>query len=200
MILPAALLAADWFGIFRRMTDKQLTAARSELTTAVAAEPKDIDFTMANHRQADVKQELDSIKQERAEWSYRWQTVKLDRSPHSTERVATIEHITELFDRFGLTLVSESPGADGNVSARLSPTLEEVTKRLARPPAGSKGVASSPVKPQLWKVRFEGSYAAVVEALATLTDECKLAVPVRLTMDQAKGVSKVRSWTLLLWL
>ncbi|HWA98384.1 MAG TPA: hypothetical protein VG713_07825 [Pirellulales bacterium] len=189
MILPATLIALAWFGYAR--PTKRLEEVTKELATAQATEPKPADFAIVQTKIAASKRELESVQKDHQEWLARWQSLQQERSTDSTSRVANIEVVTQLVDRFGLQLVGDSPSATATPQS-LPPALDEAAKRLSKN-AGS-------VKPQFWSLQFRGRYANVMEALAELPNECPLAIPVQLTMDGPGDESGIRDWTLVLWL
>jgi hypothetical protein len=110
-----------------------------------------------------------------------------------TQRSEKIEQLTGLLKRHGLHVIEQAQ-ADGGKDATIPPALGELAKRL--------GAAGEKHKPQLWRFRVQGSYAAMLRVLAQLAYGEPAVTPLALTMKEIKDAAPntPREWTLLVWI
>jgi hypothetical protein len=104
-------------------------------------------------------------------------------------RSEKIEQLTGLLKRHGLNVI-EQGHAEGK-EATIPPALEGIAKRMAA--RGEKH------RPQLWRFRIQGTYAAMLGALVQLAYGEPAVTPLGLTMKEAPLHSDVREWTLVVW-
>ena len=190
LILPAALILGLYgfklSGLRTRHTGAEAALAAAQKTTPTLAQ-----FQVERKRVADLNAELADIENQNRDWLSRWRKLQDDRSTDSTLRIEAVEDLTALLNHNRLTLIDEEP-AEGTNVGKLPAALEHVATLLKE--------KNPEIKPQLWRVRFDGRYEDVLRALEELSETEPLAIPVHLQMDEAKLSTETRHWTLYLWI
>lgn len=190
MVLPmAGILVVYAF----KMPDiqRRWTGAEAALAAATSRTPLPAQTAAEQGRVADLNRQLADVQKQIDGENARWHELENTRKNDSLARIQTIEGVTALLNRHQLTLVDGSP-AESTDAARLPKSLDRVVKLLS----GKQGE----FKPHVWRVRFVGHYADVMQALEELQDAQPLAIPIHLQMAEARLTTAVRGWTLYLWI
>ncbi|HEX3657832.1 MAG TPA: hypothetical protein VHV55_18725 [Pirellulales bacterium] len=190
LVFPAILILGV-YGLKLSGIRTRLTAATASLESAKKSVPAPAAVQAEQIRIADLNRQLADVEKQTADWDQQWHELQATRAVDSHARIEAIEGLTALLNRNRLDLQEGGP-AEANESARLPKELDEVIKLLAE--------KKTEVRPQLWRVRFTGRYADVLDALEELQTAEPLAVPVHLQMTNASLETDQRSWTLYLWI
>ncbi|HEX4149908.1 MAG TPA: hypothetical protein VHY20_13010 [Pirellulales bacterium] len=170
-------------------------AAENGLAAAKKSQPVPAQVAAQQKQIAELNQQLADAEKKTKEQETAWQKLQTARSTGTTGRVEAIERLTTLLNENKLRLrdcePADASGGNG-AQTKLPKELERVATLLAenRPE----------LKPQLWRVRFSGSYVNVLLALESLRVSEPLAIPIHVQMGEAKLTTQERSWTLHLWI
>lgn len=205
MLLPAILVGAGYMLFFNKQKD--LDAAEAELAAAKASAVDPMMVDLERMKLAELREKGDELKAAVARLNERRAALAtVGKAPPMLRTQALRQLSNMLWDR-GLYPFEESP-LEGT-SAKLSPSFDDVLKKLAKPSSTSGGVAQSaaatPIgsnsnEQRVWRIRFYGRYSDVMRTLEALRDSESPVIPISLTMSEARTETQWRSWTLLLWI
>ncbi|HEY5313450.1 MAG TPA: hypothetical protein VIK18_13075 [Pirellulales bacterium] len=190
LVFPAILILGVYSFKLRGFRDR-LTGARNSVAAAQKSLPAPVAVQTEQRRIGELNRQLADVEKQSGDWEQQWHELQASRGVDSRARIEAIEGLTALLNRNRLALQEGGP-ADKGESTRLPKELEEVVKLLAE--------KKTEVRPQLWRVRFIGRYADVLDALEELQTAEPLVVPVHLQMTNASLATDQRSWTLYLWI
>jgi hypothetical protein len=190
LVLPAAVILG-LYGFKLAGLRQRSTAAAAGLVAAQKARPTPAQLTAEHRRLAETSAQAAEIERKSAEWKVRWQKLQRSRGADSPLRIEAIEGITALLNHNRLQLIEGQPAETGD-GARLPAALDRVATQLAE--------KNQRPKVQLWRLEFVGSYEDVVRALDEINDTQPLAIPVHLQMQEARLTTRLRHWTLFLWI
>jgi hypothetical protein len=189
MFFPAFIVVAVYMLGYNR--DAELTTARNALAAArpTAVSLDDVEFERLKMDDLEAKKEV--VQKEKAVLDARWAALGSVRQSEPAARAFALQKLSKMLWDRGLYPFEESAAPDG--SADLPPSFQEVLTKLAgdKPTTGGQ---------RLWKIRFYGRYADVLETLESLRDSGSSVIPVSLSMSESRAETSWRSWTLLLWI
>jgi len=186
MVFPAFVVLAIYAYWFHfpvqadlEKTEKELAPLRTQADLTV--------LQMKTAQLANLRREKEVLLARKRDLENDWRTMT-GSSDDPARRNQRIENLTALLQRNGLVIVEQAPAdRDGQ-----TPALEAVAKRLAEGPGKQK--------PQLWKLRVQGSYANLQRTLQVLAEGEPLVIPLGVSMKEAGLDTKIREWTLVVWI
>ena len=190
LVLPAAVILGLYSFKLTGLRQRS-TAAASALADAKKTRPTPEQLAVEHRRLAEVSAQAAEIETKSADWKARWQKLQHSRSADSPLRIEIIEAITALLNQNRLELIEGEPAETGD-GAKLPAALDRVAAQLAE--------NNQRPKAQLWRLEFTGRYEDVLRALDSINDTQPLAIPVHLQMEEAQLTTKLRHWTLFLWI
>lgn len=189
MLLPALVIVGGYLMGYAR--DKELEAARAGLASARASAVSYMDVLAEQEKIADVRSQLDEIKKEKTQLDARWSRLGSMHEREAGTRIDSVRTLSKMLWDCGLHSFEESIADDG--LGELPPSFQGALRRL-------KGDSAPVATHRLWKIRFIGRYADVMEALESLRDSGSPIIPVSISMSETRADTQYRSWTLLLWI
>ncbi len=206
MLLPAILVGVGYFLFFNEQ--KSLDEARAGLQAAQIAAVGPEAVGLQRMKLAELQKEDGELKAATTMLMERRKELASVGSISPVMRTQALRKLSGMLWERGLFPFEES-SLQGE-STRLSPSFDGVLKTLAGPPAGT---AVNPFSPppvassnniggeqRVWRIRFYGRYADVLETLEALRDSDSPIIPISLTMSESRTETQWRSWTLLLWI
>lgn len=189
MALPAFAVLASYAYWFHFPAEAELEKTQKELTPL--KQQADLSILQQKTIQvAQLRREKEVLEARRQELENEWQAIT-GSSDDPARRNQRIENLTTLLQQHGLVVVEQAP-SDGGKEGTLPPLLEGVAKRLAE----GKGKQ----RPQIWRIRVQGRYTSLHRALQVLAEGEPLVIPLGVSMKEAGLNTKVREWTLMVWI
>ena len=188
MILPALIIGLGYgFFVLRgkvtELTRTQAALAKSKPPSAAEFAVKHAEFAKATAETHLLEAKLAAVQKK---WSYETAFCAA-----GCERLNRVEKLTNLLNKYRLTLLEDAGADSGAKDAKSSPTLDSLMKKIAN--------LSDAQKPHLRRIRLYGRFVDVHDALEELAKGPVLAIPVGLSMKTTKHAD-LREWTLLVWL
>jgi hypothetical protein len=189
MVLPA-LLVLIVYGVFlmpRKLTERTMVAKTAAAARESAPRPEQLAERQAALGRLARDNELlrahvDSLNKS-------WQVAACNcASP--ARRNERMEKLSALLKRHGLSFVDDDLAVDTGkerLAAFLVPLAQDITQGAAN------------LKPQVRRLRFQGRFHDVLDALEELSRGEILAIPVGLTMKTIPHPDR-REWLLLVWI
>lgn len=206
MLLPAILIGVGYFLFFNEQ--KTLDEVRAGLQAAQVAAVGPEAVGMQRMKLAELQKEADDLKAATTMLMERRKELANVGSISPVMRTQALRKLSGMLWERGLFPFEES-SLQGEAT-RLSPSFDGVLKTLAGPPAGTvvnpfspppvASSASAGGEQRVWRIRFYGRYADVLETLEALRDSDSPIIPISLTMSESRTETQWRSWTLLLWI
>lgn len=194
LLLPAVVVLVGYSWTWNSSQNRALQAQQTRLDKAKASAVTKAHIAEQQSKLTALRREIEQSQRGLTELrSQLEQQVALWGGRDSTD---TVEKLMEVLranqlhiDEAGLATESgDSRAGDGKVVPAL--LKEAVDRQKTR--AGFR-------PPTLFRVRFAAKYASVADTLKTLSDQ-KLALPLRLDMDEVDPETDWRMWTLFVWL
>lgn len=190
LVLPAMLVALG-YGLFfllpgmktRAKLEKDLAAARGKL-------PSSAETAQAASRLRQADESLARAKKQQQELQTAWQELTRPCVNHS-RRADRWTCLMSLLKRHQIHVVDHAPH-DGTAKHKTSLPLEKLARSIAE--------QHTQEQPQLWRLHLVGSYLSVLKALEDLGSGEAVAIPVSLSMTRPDTATKLREWTILLWI
>lgn len=206
MLLPAILIGVGYFLFFSEQ--KTLDEARAGLEAAKSSAVGPEAVGLQRMKLAAMQKESSDLKAATTLLMERRKELASVGSISPIMRTQALRKLSGMLWERGLFPFEES-SLQGE-STRLSPSFDGVLKTLAGPPAGTTVNPFAPQPPtnsnaaageqRVWRIRFYGRYADVLETLEALRDSDSPIIPISLTMSESRTETQWRSWTLLLWI
>lgn len=190
ILLPALLIGVGYLLLFGRSAMEQLQRAEQRLADARSKATPRAQLEAEKARLSRLQREQQQLHTEEKTLQAHLDTLlaTFASSQRRTEASAALSH---LLHTHGLRLLEEMP-QPLDPKMPLPVTLQRLVARL------KEQTTSTTV--QLWQVRFSGRYLDVLAALESFGEGELLAIPLRLTMEEASVTTDQRRWSLLLWL
>ncbi|MCE9608292.1 MAG: hypothetical protein K8U03_25685 [Planctomycetia bacterium] len=188
MLLPALLVIGGYVLGYSR--DSELKAASKSLEALRPSAVSPMDVVAEKLKLENSQEKLDGVKKEKTEWDARWKSLGAMQITEPQLRTNALRQISKMLWDRGLYPFEESAATN---SGDLPPSFQEALNRLNKD-------NTSPGTTRLWKIRFYGRYADVLETLESLRDSGSSVIPVALSMSETSSETAWRSWTLLLWI
>lgn len=191
LILPGLATAVLYVMIAGKSAEEALATAQKELVAARASTvlPAQIDA----ERETQIKLSAETMSHKDQQKRFEQRLVELaNQVGKGASRAEKVERLSRILKRHGLAMVEESPEDDSSGSTKLPPSLSKVNKRIT-----AKGENE---QVRLWRVHFVGPYADALAALQEVAEIDSLGVPLSLEMRETDATTRVRSWTLLIWI
>jgi hypothetical protein len=192
MILPALLVAIGYGGLWQYVlpAKKALADARTRLANAQARAPSPEALDLSLRQLALLRQDIDNQERDKHQLQGQWQALAA-RHGGAGGRAQAGARLTELLSRHHLVLLHEGPADAGSKGGKPPEALRKVAAQLA--PAAAGGM-------HLWRVQMVGRFSQVLAVLEELSAEESIAMPVSLSMDEARPGTDARSWVLVVWI
>lgn len=189
MLLPAFAVVGGYMLGYNR--DAELSTARNALAAARPTAASAIDVATERMKLEAVQEKAEEIKKEKAVFDDRWKALGSVRQSEPAARAFALQKLSKMLWDRGLYPFEESAATEG--TSEIPPSFQEVLTRLNadKPASGAQ---------RLWRIRFYGRYADVLETLESLRDSGSSVIPVGLSMSESRTETSWRSWTLLLWI
>lgn len=194
MLMPAfAVVAVYMLGYSR---DADLKKAREELEAfrPTAVQPPEIQ--VAQWKLESLEEKRDEVKKEKTELEKRWAALDKGQQSDLSHRSGALLKLTQMLWDRGLHTFEESAASE--IGSEMPPSFQDALTKLKGDRAAASSSSGAPQR--LWKIRFYGRYADVLEALESLRDSGSPAIPVGLSMSESNPETDWRSWTLLIWI
>lgn len=188
MAFPAFAVIAIYAYWFHFPAQAELDKTQKEL--APLRQQGDLSvLQLKTARLSQLRQEKAVLEARKQDLENEWQAMT-GSNDDPARRNQRLENLTTLLQQHGLVVVEQAPaegGKEGSV-----PALEAVAKRLAD--------GNGKQRPQVWSIRVHGSYTSLHRALQVLAEGEPLVIPLGVSMKQAGLDTKVREWTLVVWI
>ena len=189
LLLPAVVVLVGYSWTWNASQNRVLQAQQARMdkaktTAATKAHIAEQQSKLTTLRR-EIEQSQSGLTELRAQLE---QQVALWGGRDSTD---TVEKLMELLRSRELHIDEAGIAAEGGDGKVVPALLKEAVDRQ-KTRAGFR-------PPTLFRVRFAAKYANVADTLKTLSDE-KLALPLRLDMDEVNPETEWRMWTLFVWL
>lgn len=191
LILPAAITAVFYVMFYGRSAEESLATAQKELIAARASAiaPAQIDAERMTMAKLAEEFKVNKERQQRLEQRLVELAAQVGKGASRAEK---IERLSEILKRHGLAMIEEAPEDEGAASSKRPPSLVKVNKRI--------NVKGETEQIRLWRVHFVGPFVDALAALREVADNETLGVTLSLEMRETDSTTRVRSWTLLIWI
>jgi hypothetical protein len=194
MLMPAFAVVAVYMLGYNR--DAELTKAREELEAFRPSAVSDYDVDLEREKLQETEVKMSAVKKEKSELEKRWAALDRGQQSDLSHRSGALLKLTQMLWDRGLHTVEESAASEGG--SEIPPSFQDALTKLKGDQAAASSSQGAPQR--LWKIRFYGRYADVLEALETLRDSGSPVIPVGLSMSETQPETDWRSWTLLIWI
>jgi len=191
-LLPAVVIVAAYVWLSPMFSGgKPLGTLREECDAARKSAVRPIDLMAQRAQVSTLKERIEALEKEKRELEGRVAET-CGKLAGSRKRMRSLDALTGLFRRHGLSIVEDCPAGKDH-EAKLPSAMAEATGRLMGRSQDQAG--------QVRCIHFVGRYMDVLAALQELAGEkSSAAVPVGLSMSEADMTTELRQWTLLVWL
>ena len=177
--LPAVLVLIPYGFWINAPKQKEVTALERNLANAVKTAPTLQKLNETKYRLAKLQAEILRLETNILKEKKRWESLGAQCSDARLRNRRRVK-LTQLLSRHGLDIIEEGPndstGADRNLKP--SAAMDKLAKQLAESANGRP--------PQLWRLRLYAEYPEMLRALNELSTGEVIAIPVALTMKEAR--------------
>lgn len=192
-VLPAiAVLAVYgwWYRFYRQPVVEQ---AQKDHDRAIAGAASREAVAQQQTALAQLQREVKELDQAKARLDRDVAATRMSEIP-AAGRLDADQALTSLLRRHHLELIAEEQQQQANtLTAKLPASLLEAFKKLGQKDIDKTGQSRT--------YKFAGHFLDVMQAVDDLAeDSTRVGVPISLTMAEAEGESKQRTWTLVIWM
>ena len=194
LLLPAVVVLVGYSWFWNPSLNKTLQAQQTKLNKAKASAVTKAQIAEQQSKLKSLRTEIEQsqrglvdLKSQLEQQVGRW---------GGRDATDTVEKLMELLRSRQLHIDDAGLATDGGGSKASDGQIVPAMLKEAVDRQKSKAGFRPPV---LYRVRFAAKYANVADTLKSLSDE-KLALPLRLDMDEADPDTEWRMWTLFVWI